>query len=270
MTAEYLPGTIRERIQDLLKERKITQGELAEKIGCTDSTLSRFLSGKTDKLSDENIIGIARVFDVSTDFLLGLTNIPDRKNYDVGELGLSVEAAKRLYTGKVNSEVVTLLLENDRFAELTQMLSRYFDDTISAGYAAQNTIFDIVAGAVAGTNREVASVIRQEKVPPQRAELTSIQSRFMAAVSEIKKSRESHTEEAQVFTKEVMQKFMTELAKNQNGAALASLTPEQIVNALTATVATTEELSAEQLETFKESVLPLFRKPVNNDGNSEQ
>ena len=167
MTAEYLPGTIRERIQDLVKERKITQGELAEKIGCTDSTLSRFLSGKTDKLSDENIIGIARVFDVSTDFLLGVTNVPDRKNYDVGELGLSVEAAKRLYTGKVNSEVVTLLLENDRFAELTQMLSRYFDDTISAGYAAQNTIFDIVAGAVAGTNREVASVIRQEKVPPQ-------------------------------------------------------------------------------------------------------
>ena len=33
MTAEYLPGTIRERIQDLVKERKITQGELAEKIG---------------------------------------------------------------------------------------------------------------------------------------------------------------------------------------------------------------------------------------------
>lgn len=270
MTAEYLPGTIRERNQDLVKERKITQGELAEKIGCTDSTLSRFLSGKTDKLSDENIIGIARVFNVSTDFLLGVTNVPDRKNYDVGELGLSVEAAKRLYTGKVNSEVVTLLLENDRFAELTQMLSRYFDDTISAGYAAQNMIFDIVAGAIAETNKEVASVIRQEKVPVQRAELTSIQSRFMSAVSEIKKSRESHTEEVQAFTKEVMQKFMTELAKNQDGAALTSLTPEQIVNALTATVATTEGLSAEQLETFKESVLPLFRKPVNNDGNSEQ
>lgn len=270
MTAEYLPGTIRERIQDLVKERKITQGELAEKIGCTDSTLSRFLSGKTDKLSDENIIGIARVFDVSTDFLLGVTNVPDRKNYDVGELGLSVEAAKRLYTGKVNAGVVTLLLENDRFAELTYMLSRYFDDTISAGYAAQNTIFDIVAGAAAGINREAASVIRQEKVPPQRAELTSIQSRFMAAVSEIKKSRESHTEEAQAFTKEIMQKFMTELAKNQDGAALTSLTPEQIVNALTATVATTEELSAEQLETFRESALLLFRKPVNNDGNAEQ
>ena len=111
MTAEYLPGTIRERIQDLVKERKITQGELAEKIGCTDSTLSRFLSGKTDKLSDENIIGIARVFEVSTDFLLGVTNVPDRKNYDVGELGLSVEAAKRLYTGKVNAVIQIIQIQ---------------------------------------------------------------------------------------------------------------------------------------------------------------
>ena len=63
---------------------------------------------------------------------------------------------------------------------------------------------------------------------------------------------------------------MTELAKNQDGAALTSLTPEQIVDALTATVATTEGLSAEQLETFRESALLLFRKPVNNDGNAEQ
>ena len=31
---------------------------------------------------------------VSTDFLLGETNIPDRKNYDIAELGLSVEAQR--------------------------------------------------------------------------------------------------------------------------------------------------------------------------------
>ena len=39
--------------------------------------------------------------------------------YDIAELGLSVEAAKNLYTGRVNTEVVNLLLENARFAELT-------------------------------------------------------------------------------------------------------------------------------------------------------
>ena len=62
MEQVYLPGKIRDRIQDLMKSRKITQAELATRIGCSESSLSRFVSGKTDKLGDENIIRIARVF----------------------------------------------------------------------------------------------------------------------------------------------------------------------------------------------------------------
>ena len=51
----YLPGKIRDRIQDLMKSNKATQAELAARIGCSESMLSRFISGKTDKLGDENI-----------------------------------------------------------------------------------------------------------------------------------------------------------------------------------------------------------------------
>ena len=76
----YLPGKIRDRIQDLMKANKVTQAERAARIGCSDSMLSRFISGKTDKLGDENIIRIARVFNVSTDFLLGEVDVPDRLN----------------------------------------------------------------------------------------------------------------------------------------------------------------------------------------------
>lgn len=98
----FLPAAVRDRIWDLLKERKVTQAELATRIGCSESSLSRFISGKTDKLGDENIIHIARAFEVSTDFLLGEVDEPDRKNYDISEIGLSVEAARNLYTQKVN------------------------------------------------------------------------------------------------------------------------------------------------------------------------
>lgn len=75
----FLPAAVRDRIWDLLKERKVTQAELAARIGCSESSLSRFISGKTDKLGDESIIRIARVFEVSTDFLLGEVDEPDRK-----------------------------------------------------------------------------------------------------------------------------------------------------------------------------------------------
>ena len=55
MDQVYLPGKIRARIQDLMKSRKVTQAELAARIGWSESMLSRFISGKTDKLGDENI-----------------------------------------------------------------------------------------------------------------------------------------------------------------------------------------------------------------------
>lgn len=48
MEQTWLPGKVRDRIRDLMKERGLTQAELALRIGTTESTLSRFLSGKTD------------------------------------------------------------------------------------------------------------------------------------------------------------------------------------------------------------------------------
>lgn len=96
MDQVFLPGTIRDRIKDLMKSKKMTQAELAIRIGMAESTLSRFISGSTDKIGNENIIRIARVFNVSTDFLLGEVDVPDRINYDISELGLSVSGSKKL------------------------------------------------------------------------------------------------------------------------------------------------------------------------------
>lgn len=44
----YLPGVSgnsRDRIQDLLRKNAMTQAELAEKIGVSESALSRYISG---------------------------------------------------------------------------------------------------------------------------------------------------------------------------------------------------------------------------------
>ena len=43
MSDAYLPGDTRQRIQDLIKDKKITQAELAENVGLSNSALSRYL-----------------------------------------------------------------------------------------------------------------------------------------------------------------------------------------------------------------------------------
>ena len=75
MPQNWLPGDIRDRIRDLCRVKNLKQSELAHAIGIDKSTLSRFMSGKTDKLSDSSLQKIAQHLNVSTDFLLGNTDI---------------------------------------------------------------------------------------------------------------------------------------------------------------------------------------------------
>ncbi len=142
MEQAYLPGTVRQRIQELIKERKITQAELAAEIGMAESSLSRFLSEKTDKIGDEYIIKIADFLGVSTDFILGQTAFPERRNYDIEELGLSYKAAMALYTREVDTDVVNRILESPQFPEITRMIARYFKDSNAEGPAGLNAMWD--------------------------------------------------------------------------------------------------------------------------------
>ena len=92
MAQTWLPGDTRQRIQDLIKDSSISQAELAGIIGLSESALSRYLKGQTEMLGDGYIIKVVKHFNVSTNFLLGETDIPDRKNYVIEELKLSAES----------------------------------------------------------------------------------------------------------------------------------------------------------------------------------
>ena len=61
-------------ISSLLKERKITPGELAGHLGVTRQTVSNYCLGQTTP-SFQLLCEIADFFNVSTDYLLGRTNV---------------------------------------------------------------------------------------------------------------------------------------------------------------------------------------------------
>ena len=236
MAQEYLPAPSNVRLADLMKEHNISQPELAKEIGCSKSTISRFISGAKGTLTHEQVLKIARLFKVSTDFLLGETNIPDRKNYDIAELGLSVEAARNLYTGRVNTEVVNLLLENARFAELTYRIAQYFDDTFASGIAAQNAMFTTLSTLLRTKVKtpeaaKAAKDISLRRKPVYQGDLDDIEMYFMAAVKEIKKGIGSHYAEQEAMSKKVAEKMFTELTKGQD-VQHPTITAEQLTDAM--------------------------------------
>lgn len=66
-----------ERVYHLRKERGMSQKELGEAVGLSHKAISTIESG--DRATTlEKLIALSQFFDVSTDYLLGLTDKPER------------------------------------------------------------------------------------------------------------------------------------------------------------------------------------------------
>lgn len=274
MEKTFLPGTVRDRLADLMKYHKVSQTDLALKIGCGDSLISRFLTGKTDKIGDENIIRIARVFNVSTDFLLGVTNVPDRKNYEIDELGLSAQAARNLYAGKVNTQVVNRLLESPRFAELTYILEQYFDDTLAAGYAAQNQMYGTLSSLTRKTVKsdaanQTAKKILQMRTPVYQADLTTIENQFMLAVKEVKKEIGNDYAAAQALTAATAEKMFAELTKGQD-MENPTVTPEQVTELIIGSVSGMDGVDQEALDKLGQALTSFMQTTLEQAAAQEK
>lgn len=274
MDTVFLPGNIRQRLLDLMKHNNVSQTELARKIGCNDSLLSRFLSEKMDKLGDEIIIRIARAFNVSTDFLLGVTTVPDRKNYEIDELGLSAQAARNLYTGKANAQVVNYLLESPRFLELTYILEQYFNDTIAAGYAAQNQLYATLSSLTRKSAKtkaaaQAANEINRLKTPVYQADLATIESQFMLAVKEVKKEIGNDFAAIRAMTAEETERMFTEITKGQDMENL-TVTPQQTSDMIVGSVAGMGCVDPDALNTFGEALTGLFQSILDNAASQEK
>lgn len=68
-----------EKLRSLRTEKKLTQKQVADRIGLAISAVSSYESGSRYPSYDA-LIKLARIFHVSTDYLLGMT---DKRNIDV-------------------------------------------------------------------------------------------------------------------------------------------------------------------------------------------
>ena len=260
MKQTYLPGTIRDRLPELMDQHHMTQDDLAQKIGVDAATVSRFVSGKTDKIRPDTIVSMAKEFGVSTDFLLGVVNDPARKNYDIGELGLSVDAARNLYTGKINADVLNRLLTNDRFAETTDLIALYLEDRLACGVAAQNEIYKIANMALQGSpeTKKDADEIHSWITNPHREELDKIRESFDGAVWEIKKEYGSDSmKETQVMSREITQGIYSSITKGQD-IRKVKLTKEEYVDRICTYLSGRPGVSENAVERYRKAMLALL------------
>ena len=104
-----------ERLKTLRLEAKLTQNEIAKKLQISKMTYSYWENGKRNP---KNVQQIADFFNVSTDYLLGNTDIKNQKQFDE-DLEKSLDTFKS-FDGKPMS---------DHYREkIREILKEMFDD----------------------------------------------------------------------------------------------------------------------------------------------
>ena len=271
----FLPGTIGQRLSDLCTAAGITIKELSEKTCLEYSTLSRIKNDKNQKVAHEVVLKLARFFNVSADFLLGLTNIPDMKNYTAEELGLSTDAVKNLYTGVVDNRVADLLLSSPEFATLTAMLADYFDENQASVIAVQNQIYQSTADLMLRISRtqkalrkpagiEAKKALAQRQ-PLYKTELAQMETQFSKTIKAIKKDLPSQWEEKKKLTKEIFDQMIRDLTKGGEAAEILAVTKGEIIDSIVSRLDGLD-IAEEDKDTLRKALLPVFSGNGVRDG----
>lgn len=102
--------TIAERLKDLRKDRGLTLEALAEAVNISKSALGTYETGEFKDISPFSMIKLAKFYGVTTDYLMGVSNLEKEADAEIQELRLTNEALNVLksghFSGKLLSEVI--------------------------------------------------------------------------------------------------------------------------------------------------------------------
>ncbi len=123
--------TIGERLEDLRKKRGLTLEELAEATKISRSALGKYESQDFKDISPFNIVTLAKFYGVTTDYLLGVSNMEKQPNTEIHELHLSVDALEVLKAGKFNAKLLSEIICHKDYQRLMIDMEIFVDGDAS-------------------------------------------------------------------------------------------------------------------------------------------
>ena len=241
------------RLSNLRKDHDLSQKQLADQLHVTHSQISRIESGETKNPNISIVIDAARFFHVSTDYLLGITQITSPKSYDISELGLSETAVTRLITRRIDVDILNRLLEHENFPKLCIMIRNYFDDTIAEGIMARNKVIDFAVDqltdmmtAEPSKRKEIIKdkqFLSSQKLGANEADIKKIKIQFMAILRDVKSGMQKKEPTKAVATAEAVQMIRDALPDKP----VSDITSTDLANAVAFYMGQTTDLNDEVL-----------------------
>lgn len=98
------------RVKELIKVNNLTQRDLANDIGVTESTMCKYLSGNRVP-GGETLSNLATALKTTTDYLLGLDN-ENKTEINSSKLRLLLARSAKDLTPEEKNELISIILDN--------------------------------------------------------------------------------------------------------------------------------------------------------------
>jgi transcriptional regulator with XRE-family HTH domain len=133
--------TLQEKLRDLRDERKLRLQDIADATGIPLATLGRIENNEDNQASFQNIAILARFYNVSTDYLFGVTDNLQHRNVEIDALSLSDNAIAMLKSKKLNNRLVSELLSHADFQQLINAIEVYIDKKMLPQMNTMNAVY---------------------------------------------------------------------------------------------------------------------------------
>ena len=136
--------TIQERLKDLRVERGLTLEQLSAETGISKSALGKYEADDFKDISPFSMVGLAKFYGVSTDYLLGLTEQKNHPNTELNALHLGDDAIEVLRTGKFNHRLLSELICHEDFQRFMLDTEIYVDRIADMRVNDMNAVLEAV------------------------------------------------------------------------------------------------------------------------------
>ena len=149
--------SVQERLKDLRVERGLKLEELAEQTGISKSALGSYENDEDKEINHGSLLKLAGFYQVTVDYLLGLSDNRAHENTPLAELHLTDEAVAILKSGRVNNRLLCEIVAHDKFAELLADAEIYVDGMATMRFHDMNTALAAVRAMILEAHPEAAA-----------------------------------------------------------------------------------------------------------------
>ena len=132
--------TIQERLKDLRVERGLTLEQLAEETHLSKSALGSYEGDDLKDISHHALIHLAKVYEVTVDYLLGRSKTKNHPNAELADLRLSDDMIELLKSGLMDNSLLCELATHPDFPRLMADLEIYVNGVAVKQVQAANAL----------------------------------------------------------------------------------------------------------------------------------